>query len=104
MNPETFSRIHCPVLLAYYYKNEEEQDKVVSVPAMLEMFDELATSPNRKRKVAFPEADEHVIASHLRSKDWRSIERETVRFMEEVMKLKPTGQKNSEEIQAALHL
>ena len=104
MNPETFSRIHCPVFLAYYYKNEEEQDKVVSVPAMLEMFEELATPPNWKRKVAFPKAGEHVIASHLRSKDWRSVERETVRFMEEVMELKPVVQKNSEEIRAALHL
>jgi pimeloyl-ACP methyl ester carboxylesterase len=104
MNPETFSRIQCPVLLAYYYKNEEEQDKVVSVPAMLEIFVELATSPNWKRKMAFPKAGEHVIASHLRSKDWRSVEWETVRLMEEGMKLKPAGQKNSEEIQAPLHL
>ncbi|MBC7919718.1 MAG: alpha/beta hydrolase [Ferruginibacter sp.] len=89
MTPETFGRIRCPVLLAYYYKNEEEQDKVVSVPAMLTMFDELATPASLKRKVAFPDAADHVIASHLRSKEWPKVERETVRFLEEVVKLKP---------------
>jgi esterase/lipase len=89
MTPETFQRIHCPVFLAYYYKSAEEQDKVVSVPAMLEMFDELGTPPALKRKQAFPKAGEHVIASHLRSKDWKTVEEQTVRFMQEVMQLKP---------------
>ncbi len=89
MTSETFQRIHCPVFMAYYYKNEEEQDKVVSVPAMLTMFDELATPAARKRKVAFPNANEHVIASHLRSKDWQGVERETARFLKEVLRLKP---------------
>lgn len=89
MTPETFQHIHCPVFMAYYYKNEEEQDKVVSVPAMLTMFDELATPTAHKRKVAFPNAGEHVIASHLRSKDWQGVERETTRFLEEVLQLKP---------------
>jgi esterase/lipase len=103
MNSETFSRIHCPVFLGYYYKNEEEQDKVVSVPAMLEMFKELSTPADQKREVAFPQAGEHVIASHIRSKDWRSVERETVRFMEEVMELKPVEQKSSEEIPVVVH-
>jgi hypothetical protein len=67
------------------------------------MFEALSTPADRKQKMAFPKAGEHVIASHLRSKDWRSVERETVRFMEEVMELKPVGQKNSEEIPVAVH-
>ncbi|MES2732150.1 MAG: alpha/beta hydrolase [Bacteroidota bacterium] len=97
MIPETFQRIHCPVFLAYYYKNEEEQDKVVSVPAMLEMFDQLGTPPALKRKEAFPKTGEHVIASHLRSKDWKTVEQQTIRFLEEVMKLQP---KSAESISA----
>jgi esterase/lipase len=89
MTSETFNRIHCPVFLAYYYKSEEEQDKVVSVPAMLEMYEQLSTPANRKRKVVFPKAGEHVIASHLRSKDWKGVERETIRFMEQILRVKP---------------
>ena len=95
MTPETFGRIRCPVLLAYYYKNEAEQDKVVSVPAMLAMFDGLSTPAALKQKVAFPNAADHVIASHLRSKEWPEVERETVRFLEKTMKLKPAARKEN---------
>jgi esterase/lipase len=87
MKPETFSRIKCPAFLAYYYKNEEEQDKTVSVPAMLEMFDALGTPAELKQKTAFPEAGEHVIASYIRSKDWQGVERETDKFLTEIVKL-----------------
>lgn len=84
MKTEVFSKIKCPVFLAYYYKNEEEQDKTVSVPAMLKMFDELGTPENLKRKVAFPETGNHVIASYIRSKDWQGVERETDKFLSEI--------------------
>jgi len=87
MKPETFSSIKCPVFLAYYYKNEEEQDKTVSVPAMLQMFDELGTPTELKRKMAFPESGQHVIASYIRSKDWKGVERETDKFLAEIVKL-----------------
>ena len=53
---------------------------------MLKMYDELGTPPDMKRKVAFPNAGEHVIASYIRSKDWKSVENETDRFLSEVVK------------------
>jgi esterase/lipase len=87
MKPDNFSKIKCPVFLAYYYKNEEEQDKTVSVPAMLKMFDELGTPAELKRMMAFPEAGQHVIASYIRSKDWQGVERETDKFLTEIVKL-----------------
>jgi len=81
----SFSAVACPVFLAYYYKNDEEQDKTVSVPAMLKMFDELGTPENLKKKMAFPEAGAHVIASYIRSKDWQGVERETELFLSEIL-------------------
>jgi esterase/lipase len=87
MKPEVFSRIKCPVFLGYYYKNETEQDKTVSVPAMLKMFGELGTPEELKVKEAFPLATEHVIASYIRSKDWQSVEKETDNFLAEKVKL-----------------
>jgi len=87
MKPETFSKIKCPVFLAYYYKNETEQDKTVSVPAMLKMFDELGTPAGLKQKMAFPETGAHVIGSYIRSKDWQGVERETDKFLSEIVKL-----------------
>ncbi len=91
MSPGTFSAIKCPVFLGYYYKNEEEQDKTVSVPAMLKMFDELGTPSALKEKMAFPETGAHVIASYIRSKDWQSVEKETYRFLSEILPDAPRG-------------
>jgi hypothetical protein len=51
------------------------------------MFDELGTPPELKRKVAFPDAQAHVISSSIRSKDWQGVERETDRFLHEIVKL-----------------
>ncbi|HNY14475.1 MAG TPA: hypothetical protein PKI12_02965, partial [Bacteroidales bacterium] len=85
MKAETFEKVMCPVFLAYYYKNEEEQDKTVSVPAMLEMFEQLGTPPDMKRKMAFPETGAHVIASYIRSKDWQSVQNETDKFLSEIV-------------------
>jgi esterase/lipase len=87
MKPEVFKKIKCPVFLGYYYKNEEEQDNTVSVPAMLKMFDELGTPSSLKKKVAFPEAGAHVIASYIRSGDWQGVERETYNFLKDIVKL-----------------
>jgi esterase/lipase len=87
MKPEVFSKIKCPVFLGYYYKNEVEQDNTVSVPAMLKMFDKLGTPSELKQKKAFPEAGAHVIASSIRSKDWQSVERETEKFLTDIVKL-----------------
>jgi esterase/lipase len=87
MKPETFTKIKCPVFLGYYYKNEAEQDSTVSVQAMLKMFDELGTPAGLKRKVAFPEAGAHVIGSYIRSKDWQGVERETDKFLADIVRL-----------------
>lgn len=86
MKPEVFEKVKCPVFLAYYYKNETEQDHTVSVPAMLRMFDELGTPAPLKQKMAFPDAGVHVIASRIRSKDWQGVERETEKFIANIVK------------------
>ncbi|TAE25851.1 MAG: alpha/beta hydrolase [Cytophagales bacterium] len=87
MKPEEFAKVKQPLFVGYYYKDEENQDKVVSVAAMLDMYEQLGTPANLKRKVAFPNAGEHVIASHFTSTDLAGVERETRTFMQEVLKL-----------------
>lgn len=92
MIKETFSKVNKPVFLGYYYKDEENQDKVVKVDAMLKMFDELGTPENLKQKVAFPEAGDHPIGSKLFSKAWQDVEKASFVFAEEKLGLKPTKQ------------
>lgn len=89
MKEETFSKIKQAVFLAYYYKDEEHQDQTVSVPRMLEMYDQLGTSPDKKRKVAFPEANSHVIASYITSNSLNEVRNETFKFAEDVLNLRP---------------
>ncbi len=89
MNPRTFSRIHQPLFVGYYYKNDSIQDNRVSVPRILEMFEQVSTSPTTKRKVAFPYAGSHIIASSIFSKDINSVRKETFKFAEVILKLYP---------------
>ena len=87
MNQSTFSKVKQPALLLYYYKDELHQDNVVKVSVMKEMFTHLATPDSLKRERALPNTGDHVIASHLKSKDLGSVENETARFLREVMHL-----------------
>ncbi|SDJ86062.1 Pimeloyl-ACP methyl ester carboxylesterase [Catalinimonas alkaloidigena] len=89
MTPETFQRVKAPFFLGYYYKDDEHQDDVVSVPAMLKMFDQLGTPANLKRKAAFPEAGHHVIGSRYTSADVEDVRQATYQFAEEVLKMQP---------------
>jgi pimeloyl-ACP methyl ester carboxylesterase len=88
MTESTFKKVTQPVLLLYYYKDETNQDKVVKVSAMKEMFTQLATDSTLKRAVALPNTGDHVMASPIKSKDVEAVESETKKFLEAVIKLK----------------
>ncbi|MCE7042144.1 carboxylesterase [Dyadobacter sp. CY312] len=87
--PEIFKQIKMPVFLGYYYKNDKEQDEVVSVKAMQEMFPQLGTPANLKVEKAFPESADHVIASYLRSKDVKGVYEATDLFFQKQLGLVP---------------
>lgn len=87
--PEVFAEVKMPVFVGYYYKDEEHQDKVVSVKAIRKMFEGLGTPADLKEEMAFPETGDHVIGSRLRSKDVKSVYEATDRFFQEKLHLKP---------------
>ncbi|EKB49738.1 alpha/beta hydrolase [Cecembia lonarensis] len=93
---DTFLKIELPVFMGYYYKSDQEQDFVVSVPKMLEMFDRLKTPDRMKRRVSFPDTGDHVIASSITSEDWESVLNETILFLENVAKVKPPKYEETE--------
>jgi esterase/lipase len=88
MVKETFEKVKQPTLVLYYYKNEKEQDPVVKVSAMKEMFAQLGTPENQKQMVPLANVGNHVMASPIQSKDIASVGQETARFLQEVMGLK----------------
>jgi len=87
MTEEIFNQVEQPVFMAYYYKDEENQDDVVSVKAMQEMFSQLET--DNKKAIAFPATGNHVIASKWRSNNWQAVEDSTLKFLTNTLSLKP---------------
>ena len=91
MKKETYQQVTAPVFLGYYYKDDDNQDEVVKVSAMQKMFNQLGTIDDRKEKVAFPEAGDHVIGCELTSGAVDEVVRETLEFGEETLRLKPAN-------------
>ncbi|NAY92253.1 alpha/beta fold hydrolase [Muricauda sp. JGD-17] len=94
MTAKTFNKVTQPVFMGYFYRNDSIQDKVVSVPAMLSMYEELGTQEGKKRKKAFPDVGDHVMTSYITSKDLKSVQWETEKFLEQVLSLKPVSKKS----------
>jgi esterase/lipase len=82
MTEASFAKVKQPTLMLYYYKNEQAQDPVVKVSAMLTMFDKLGTPANQKEKLALPETGNHVIGSAITSKDVPGVENAIHKFAE----------------------
>jgi len=87
MTTSTFKKIDQPLLMLYYYKNEQEQDQVVSIPRMKEMFDQIATPVAQKKAIPMPNTGHHVLTSRFFSKDIEGVEKATFEFAEEVLGL-----------------
>ncbi|MDA9576952.1 alpha/beta fold hydrolase [Flavobacteriaceae bacterium] len=85
MRPAIFKKVKAPVFLAYYYKNDSLQDQVVSVPAMLKMYDQLGTPEALKSKQAFPEAGDHVLTSYITTDNYDEVTAATLDFLSNVV-------------------
>ena len=96
MTEETFKKITSPLFMGYWYKNEEIQDDVVSVKRMLDMYDQLGTPENKKRKIAYDNANNHVLASPLWNRDFENVRQTTFDFAEEVLGMKPVVEAEEE--------
>lgn len=88
MNKETFAAVKNPVYLTYYYKDEEHQDDVVSVPAMQEMFPQLGTADSLKKEEAFPLSGYHVMTSPVLGQHIEVPIQKSIEFLEKTVKLK----------------
>ena len=89
MNKSTFSKIDDPLILLYYYKDENHQDNVVSVQRMKEMFLELKTPADHKKEVVLDDAGTHIIGSAIFNDHIESLWTPVSAFMEDVLHLTP---------------
>jgi hypothetical protein len=86
MRKSTFKKVSVPIFMGYYFKNDSLQDQVVSVPAMLKMFDQLGTPDSLKFKKAFPEINDHVLTSSLSTANYDEVAKEAIAFFNKVLK------------------
>lgn len=75
--------------MTYYFRDEANQDTVVSVPRMKEMFRQVGTAPELKREVALPDAGTHMIGCDIFNAHLESLWRPMTAYCEEVLKLSP---------------
>jgi len=87
MTAETFQLVKDPLIMLYYYRDEDHQDKVVSVTRMQEMYDQLGTSADQKREVAVTDAGTHIIGSSFFNKNLESVWNPIIEFCELVLNL-----------------
>ncbi len=87
MKAATFQKITQPLLLMYFYRDENQQDQVVSVEAMRQMFEQVATPHTLKKEVALPKTGDHVIGSYIKSGDVQSVIDVSTEFLELYLKI-----------------
>lgn len=87
MNETTFNQVTDPVIMLYYYQDQNHQDHIVSVGRMREMFDQLGTPEAKKREVAIADAGTHIIGSDIFNQNLQSVWHPITRFCEEVLNL-----------------
>jgi pimeloyl-ACP methyl ester carboxylesterase len=87
MTASTFSEIKDPVFMAYYFRDQENQDTTVSVIRMKEMYTQLSTPESLKRSVALPDAGTHIIASDIFNDHLYTLWKPLTSYCENVLKL-----------------
>jgi esterase/lipase len=91
MTDATFQGIKQPIFMGYYYRDDVHQDSVVSVAAMQHFYEQIATPEELKVSVAYPNANNHVIASKYVSDHWKKVEEDTKAFLQDKLLLSPVG-------------
>ncbi|MBT8388001.1 MAG: alpha/beta hydrolase [Ignavibacteria bacterium] len=86
---ETFVKINQPTLVACYYKDRKNQDKVVSVRKMRKFYNLISTPSPKKSFVEIANAGSHAICSKYFSEDLEAVRFQTFQFAEKILKLKP---------------
>lgn len=87
MTNETFGKVKQPIFTAYYYKDEENRDQTISIPAIKQFYEQIATPAEQQRLVALPDVGAHAMLNKFQPKDLDELYRQTWAFCEEVLGL-----------------
>lgn len=87
MTEATFSKIQCPVLSLYYYRDKEHHDKVIDYAKISEAHAHFATPDSLKVVQALAEPGNHVLASPVKSKNIKVVQEAILHFCKKQLKI-----------------
>lgn len=87
MTEENFQKIKHPVLVMVYYKNQEEQDKVVSVERMRDFYNQISTDSDKKKFIECPICQNHVIGNKTFNTNTDFVLKEVLNFSKEILNI-----------------
>ncbi len=85
MTNDLFRKVRCPTFIGYYYKNNRERDKVVSISGIKKLAEKLQARTTNVSLTNFPEAQNHVICSSLVSKSVPAVIDHTKKFLKNLV-------------------
>ncbi|MBE7437061.1 MAG: alpha/beta hydrolase [Spirochaetales bacterium] len=59
--------IRAPLLMLYYYKDEENRDTIIDLEQMHRVFEQIGTPPEKKRKVAIADGNHILTSAYVRT-------------------------------------
>ena len=87
MRTEHFEKIDHPVMLMVYNKNEEEQDKVISIDRMRDFYNEISTPETGKRFVDCAICQNHVIGNRTFNTNTDYVLEQVLDFTKDVLNI-----------------
>ncbi len=79
MTDEVFRKVSVPTFVGYYYKDEVDQDSVISIAAIQDMYKELGTQT--KAEVVLPKAGKHCMPSRFFGEEIEHLTEKTSSFL-----------------------
>jgi len=92
MTPEIWRKNKTPIFLAYYYKNENDKDDIISIEAVKQFTKEVGTPADKLKVLATPEGHGHVFTSKWMNDKWQATQDEIYAYVEEVLDMSPVAE------------
>ncbi len=87
MTKETFQAIDQPAYLSYYYRDQDNMDKVISIEAVKKFASHMSTPEEKLWIRAFDNARGHVISSSIMNPNWEDVQNSIFEFCDSVLEL-----------------
>ena len=94
MLPSVFEKTTMPLFVGYYFKDEDHQDKTISVDAILEYVNQVNTPQEQLKVIPFSSPTGHVLTSTYMNPNWEEVQDSIYQFIDSRLEIKQKSSKN----------